>query len=552
MSNLSIQLTTRLMIMGLTIVPSQTLSRRVISAFLSVLITPLFQSKSVLAQVSPYCQLSSEQITFKESLRLAANNSPEAQKQYEDTLTQHAQAVFQCRRQSWLKDQAIWLRLYPCDAQPGAIDQILDDLVNRGYNKVYLEVFYDGQVLLPVSDNNTPWPSVLRSPGTETVDLFAEAVQKGRRRGLQVYAWAFLLNYGYTYTLLPDRQNVLARNGNGETTVTAIAGGSNSDDFGESYTNQGFVDPYNPQARQDYQTLLNAILSRRPQGVLFDYVRYPKGLGGASVAAKVKDLWIYGEASQQAFLQRANNDRGQEFIRRFLRQGYLTETDFKQIDTLFPAAKNPNSEAKDSNSEAKDSNSEAKDTNSEAKNPNSEAKPEQLWQDEKALTPLNALPSMGESLQQQLWRLSVAHAHQGILEFLGLASQTVQQRGISAGAVFFPEGNRRIRQQGFDSRLQPWNQFSTRLEWHPMSYGVCGDTSCIVSQVQTVLNQAPSGVKIIPALAGDWGKAFNNRPSLENQMQDIHNVAPQINAISHYSYDWQNPEFTRQRKFCQR
>jgi hypothetical protein len=85
-----------------------------------------------------------------------------------------------------------------------------------------------------------------------------------------------------------------------------------------------------------------------------------------------------------------------------------------------------------------------------------------------------------------------------------------------------------------------------------MSYGVCGDTSCIVSQVQTVLNQAPPGVEIIPALAGDWGKAFNNRPSLENQMRDIHNVAPQINAISHYSYDWQNPELTRKRKFCQR
>lgn len=526
--------------------------RRVVSVFISLLLFPFFESKPAIAQVSPYCQLSPEQISLKESLRLAADASQEAQKQYEDTLTQHAQAVFRCRRQSWLKDQAIWLRLYPCDAQPGAIDKILDDIVNRGYNKVYLEVFYDGQVLLPASQNNTPWPSVLRSPGTENIDLFAETVQKGRRRGLEVYAWAFLLNYGYTYSLLPDRQEVLARNGNGETTVTAIAGGSDSDNYGESYTNQGFVDPYNPQARQDYQTLLNAILARRPQGVLFDYVRYPKGLGAASVAAKVKDLWIYGDASQQAFLERANSDRGKELMRRFLNQGYLTETDLKQVNALYPEVQEPNPEVKEANSEVQQTNSEVQQTNSQTKDGGSEVKDNRLWQDEKALTTLASLPSMGESLQQQLWRLSVAHAQQGILEFLGLAGQTVQRRGLSAGAVFFPEGNRRIRQQGFDSRLQPWDQFSTSIEWHPMSYGVCGNTSCIVSQVQTVVSQAPQGTEIIPALAGDWGKALNNRPPLERQMQDIHNATPEITAISHYSYDWQNPEFARQRKFCQR
>jgi hypothetical protein len=544
MSNLSLKLIRN----WLTVVPNPTLSRktcRVVSVFLSLLLVPLVNSKSTSAQVLPYCQLSPEQITLKDSLRLAAAASPEAQKQYEDTLTQNAQAVFQCRRQSWLKEQAIWLRLYPCDAKPGAIEKILDDLVNRGYNKVYLEVFYDGQVLLPASDNNTPWPSVLRSPGTETVDLLAETVEKGRRRGLEVYAWMFLLNYGYTYTLRPEREAVLARNGEGQTTVTAIAGGSDSNDYGESYTNQGFVDPYNPQARQDYQTLLNAILARRPKGVLFDYVRYPKGLGGASVAAKVKDLWIYGDASQQVFLQRANNDKGKELMRRFLRQGYLTETDIKQVNALYP-------EVKPTTPETKPTTAETKPTTAETKPTTPEVKPTPLWQDEKALTPLASLASMGNSLQQQLWRLSVAHAQQGILEFLGFASQAVQQRGLSAGAVFFPEGNRRIREQGFDSRLQPWDQFSPTIEWHPMSYGVCGNTSCIVSQVQTVVSQAPSGVQIIPALAGDWGKVINNRPSLETQMQDIHAATPQIKGISHYSYDWQDPEFTRQRKFCQR
>lgn len=456
-------------------------------------------------------------IAQKETLRQATRQgNPAAQQQYQAVLTQHAQAVGQCRQQNWPQNQAIWLRLYPCDARPGAVDQILDDIVNRGYNEVYLEVFYDGQVLLPQGNNPTPWPSAVRSPGAENLDLLAETIQKGRQRGLKVYAWMFMLNFGYTYTLRPDRQQVLARNGAGETTTTTQIDGTTLNDFGESHVNQGFVDPYNPLGQQDYQALLNAILQRKPNGVLFDYVRYPKGLGSESVATRVKDLWIYGDASQQVFLQRATNDRGKEFIRRFLNQGFVTENDVKQVEKLYPEQKAP------------------------------------FWQDEQVLKPLSTISPLGETLQMQLWRLSVAHAQQGVLDFLGNASRTVQSRGIPAGAVFFPEGNRRIREQGFDSRLQPWSLFPGSMEWHPMAYGVCGNASCIVSQVQTVVAQAPPGTQVIPALAGTWGRATNNRPSLESQMQAIRAATPQVRSVSHYSYDWLNPQTTQDRKFCQR
>jgi hypothetical protein len=84
-----------------------------------------------------------------------------------------------------------------------------------------------------------------------------------------------------------------------------------------------------------------------------------------------------------------------------------------------------------------------------------------------------------------------------------------------------------------------------------MAYGVCGTTSCIVEQVQTVAAGAPPGTQIIPALAGDSGQSIKNRPPLETQMRDIINAVPQIQSVSHYSYDWQEPEITRERKFCQ-
>ncbi len=495
---------------------SQRISNSVFSLLLTLIANPLFLTLPARSQGLPFCQINPNAIAQKNSLRQAAlTGNPEAIRNYNNLLIQHAQLVNQCRQQTYPRTQAIWLRLYPCDAKPGEIDRILDQIVNKGYNQVYVEVFYDGQVLLPSQNNPTVWPSAVRSAGTETRDLLAETIQKGRQRGLKVYAWMFMLNYGYTYTLRSDRQQVLARNGDGETTTTAVSDETKIDDYGESFVNQGFVDPYNNIAQQDYLTLLNTILQRRPDGVLFDYVRYPKGLGAESVATKVKDLWIYGDASKQAFLNRASSQKGRELMEKFINQGFITENDVKDVNKRYP-----------------------------------EEKDKPYWPEEKDWKTLASVRKMGETLQLQLWRLSVAHARQGVLDFLERVSQPVLSRGIPAGAVFFPEGNRTIGQQGFDSRMQPWDQFSSRIEWHPMSYGVCGNTSCIVSQVEQVVKQAPPGTQIIPAIAGDWRKAFKNRPPIEQQMRDIFAVMPQINAFSHYAYDWQELEDTRQRKFC--
>ncbi len=474
--------------------------------FTSSSLLPNFGGEPARAQVTEYCQLSSAAAQEKENLRLSAlKGNQNAQTRYQNIVQKQAQELQNCRTRTWPQVQALWLRLYPCDIQPGAIDQVMDRIVNRGYNQVYLEVFYDGQVLLPATANPTAWPSVIRTPGAENIDLFATAIKKGRERGLKVYAWMFTNNFGYTYAQRPDREEAIARNGKGQTSLYVVDNGS-----------QLFIDPYNTQAKRDYYQLVEEVLRRRPDGLLLDYVRYPRQAGSDSIATKVSDLWLFSPAIQEALFKRAQNYKGLDLIRRFLRKGYVTGTDITEVDKLYPQEGEP------------------------------------LWQ---GRTPTPAQKSIQSAtdrqplLQWELWQLAVAHAMQGILDFVTIASYPAKQQGISTGVVFFPDGNQTVG-QGYDSRLQPWDRFPTTLEWHPMAYGTCGNVSCIVAQVQRVLSMTKPGTQVIPALAGKWGESISNRPSLEAQMQSLRKFAPQLKGVSHFAYSWQYPQHDNNRKFC--
>jgi hypothetical protein len=465
-------------------------------------------AKPALAQTAAYCQLTKETISEKQSwLKGSLKGNSDARESYKKLIKKHAELLQKCRAQTWPNNQAIWLRLYACDLRPGAIDEVLDRIVNRGYNQVYVEVLGDSQVLIPAAENNTPWPSVLRSPGDETADLLAQAIQKGRERGLKVYAWMFAMNFGYTYALRPDRKAVLARNGKGEAALISSA---------EGY--QAFVDPYNQIAKTDYYRLVQAVVRRRPDGILFDYIRYPRREGSKSVASKVQDLWIYGVASQQALLDRALNSKGRELIRRFISRGYITGGDLQQVDRFYIQEGPP------------------------------------LWQG-RSPSPTEmqmALEQRQFILNWELWQFSVAHAAQGVLDFLNLATYAPRQQGITTGAVFFPDGNRPVGEAGYDTRLQPWDRFPKDMEWHPMLYGVCSNGSCIQNQLKRVLSRASRETLVSPVLAGVWGRNWNGRPPLELQMAGIRQVAPQVKSISHFAFSWQEPTLTRERQSCRR
>jgi hypothetical protein len=455
-------------------------------------------------------------VTQKDELRNARSKSdPASQAAYQVILQDHRQILENCRAQHWPEREAMWLRLYPCDLRSGALDQIFDRIVNLGYNEVFVEAFYDGRVLLPASENSTPWPSVVSNSGYEDADLLAQAIAVGQARGLKVYAWMFTMNFGYSYAQRSDRQGTLAQNGRGQTSLDLLPNDS-----------QVFIDPYNLQAQLDYNNLVQQVLKRQPDGVLFDYIRYPRGTGPASVVTKVQDLLIYGDASRQSFLGRATNNKGREAIARFLRQGYISTGDITQINQLYPQ------------------------------------EPQPLWQGRTVNGQDKANPSTAAlqqpQLQQELWFLSVAHAQRGILDFLNMAIAPAQAANISTGAVFFPGGNELVGTAGFDSRLQPWQNFPTSIQWHPMAYATCNHASCIVAEVQKVLSQAPQTAYVQPALAGMWGAATQDRPSLETQMDALRvsfgdaarSSVPQLKAVSHFAYSWQYPQDDNQRKFC--
>jgi hypothetical protein len=476
--------------------------------FSSSLLIPNVGSQPAEAQIAQYCQLSLKATQEKETLRVSAlRGNQETQKRYQKLIKQQAQELQDCRSRNWPQTQAIWLRLYPCDIQPGVIDQIMDRVVSRGYNEVYLEAFYDGQVLLPAAANPTVWPAVIRTPGAERVDLLDAAIKKGQERGLKVYAWMFTMNFGYTYGQISSRQDAIARNGKGQNSLSVVDNGS-----------QLFIDPYNTQAKTDYYRMVQEIVRRRPDGLLFDYVRYPRQAGTDSIATKVSDLWLFTPATQEALFRRAKNAKGLELIRRFLGRGYITGGDVGELDKLYPQDGEPLWEGR---------------------NPPAE---------QKSLLPATDRQKI---LQLELWQLAVAHAMQGIIDFVALASYPGQQQRIPSGAVFFPDGNQTVG-QGYDSRLQPWDRFPSSLQWHPMAYANCGNSNanCIVSQVQRVLNAAKPGTQVIPALAGKWGESTGNRPSLEAQMQALRQFAPQLKGVSHFAYSWQFPDNDSDRKFC--
>ncbi len=467
--------------------------------------------------LNAYCQVSQEAAVAKENLRTAAlAGDATAQQQYQAMVRQHTEDLRQCRSRTWPQRQAIWVRLYPCDLQPGILDALFDRVVNLGYNEAYIEVFYGGQVLLPAADNPTIWPSVVQTPGYERRDLFAEALETGRQRGLRMDAWVFTLNFGYSYGLRSDRAEVLALNGRGQTTYSYAKAGSSSN------PDEVFVDPYHPQAQADYSQMLGAVLRRQPDGVLFDYVRYPRGVGPNSVVDSVDDLWIYGQASRDALFRRAVNRQGLDLIRRYISRGYLIDSDIQEVRDLYPD------------------------------------EPEPLWQSRPPSPPLQpgqeppTPASLRPQLQAELWQLSVAHAVQGVVDFVTIAGEQAQRTGTESGTVFFPEGNQTVGTGGYDSRLQYWERFPTWMTWNPMAYAVCGNTGCILDGIRRVQSMVPSGTNptIMPALAGIWGQATYNRPALETQMEALRRSSPQINSVSHFAYSWQDPEFDRVRKFC--
>ncbi len=447
------------------------------------------------------CRLSDREIIRKANLLQAATRGDRtAQIQYNQLVQMHAERLRQCRQSYWPSTQAVWLRVYPCDLKPGQLDQVLDNIANFGYNRIYLSTFYDGRVLLPKRDNPTVWPSVVESTANNN-DLLAQAIAKSHSRGIAVYAWLFSMNFGPSYAKRADRKGAIARNGYGETNLQDPAGIPD-----EGRAAHIYVDPYSTQARADLSLLVQQVAQRRPDGIVFDYIRYPHR--AESVVSDVRDLMIYGSSSASTLLTRAISQRGQDLIYRYMQKGQVT------------------AQAKDADRPLW-------------------YLPDEVQSQRQAIK----LGSNLKSINQELWRLSVTHARRGVIEFLDSVSIPVRQLGIATGAVFFPRANLNSS-RGVDPRLQPWHQFKNVSEWAPMTYAICGSADCLIDELALVMQQAHGSQTICPVIAGYWGRGDSGRLSLEDQMYALRGAYPQLNCISHFAYAWFDLNGDRQRRSC--
>ncbi|MEE3717424.1 family 10 glycosylhydrolase [Tumidithrix elongata RA019] len=447
------------------------------------------------AHADTFCRIDPQQIVRKANLLQAAQlGDRQAAEDYEKIVTAHANQLRQCRQQSWLHTQAVWMRVYPCDLQARQLDQVLDNAVNFGYNRIYLNVFYDGRILLPFGDNPTVWPSVVGSQASNA-DLLAKVIAGAHRRGITVYAWLFAMNFGPSYAARFDRQSAIARNGFGESNLQDPRSIPE-----EARVSHVFVDPYNTQAREDLRTLVRAVAQRRPDGIVFDYIRYPQRSG--SVVNNVRDLMIYGDTSLQKLFELALSGQGQEAMIAYLKNG--------SVGNLKIPANIP------------------------------------LWKLPPQMQPVTS----GGDLDRQLWQLVLAHARKGVVEFLDYVSQPAHEAGISTGAVFFPKAHLTYG-NGVDPRLQPWFAFTNVSEWAPMSYAACGNASCIIDEITLVMEKATGSQAICPILMGYWGQSSPDRLALEQQIAAVHQAYPQLNCLSHFAYSWLDLNADRQRRTCQ-
>jgi len=245
---------------------------------------------------------------------------------------------------------------------------------------------------------------------------------------------------------------------------------------------------------------------RNPDGMVFDYVRYPTTYGANSLVTNIKQLWIYSEASRQTLLNGLPNSTARKLMSIYMDKGIITGSDMVNVENL---------------------------TNALTQTKQISTNPE--------------LEKSAVTAERFLWQIAANHAYKGVLVFISEITYPLRKQNIPTGSVFFPSGNYKSS-NGYDARMQPWDKFPKEMQRHPMTYALCEDGYCVADQVAKVLQQSVPGTLVCPVLAGTWGQSFDGHPSYETQMQAIKATSPKIDCVSHFVYAWMEPESDRQRK----
>jgi hypothetical protein len=98
--------------------------------------------------LNEYCHVTQEAALAKEELRKAAfSGDSNAQEQYQAMVQSHAAAMQDCRRRNLASTASNLAAALSLRFAAGHFRSCYGSGVNLGYNQVYVEVFYGGQVL---------------------------------------------------------------------------------------------------------------------------------------------------------------------------------------------------------------------------------------------------------------------------------------------------------------------------------------------------------------------------------------------------------------------
>ncbi|MBI4865515.1 MAG: family 10 glycosylhydrolase [Candidatus Wallbacteria bacterium] len=175
-------------------------------------------------------------------------------------------------------ERGVWVRP---TANLAAIDRQFADIVQAGFDTIYLETFYHGFAIYPSR-------VVPERPGLESVDLLDEYVTRARAAGLRIHAWLQSFYWQADTKLFPQvpRSPLLDEHPEWR---TKLANGKATDSAERGHF---FANPAHPEVRALLASLTEEILSRYPvDGITLDYIRYPFGFIDAGYDETTRDLY---------------------------------------------------------------------------------------------------------------------------------------------------------------------------------------------------------------------------------------------------------------------
>ncbi|MCQ2738847.1 MAG: family 10 glycosylhydrolase [bacterium] len=170
--------------------------------------------------------------------------------------------------------KGVWIRpTYFCRNE---IENVLNDLQDKGINNIFIETYYHGKTIFP-SYTMEKYGFIKQYEDYLGFDPLKIWISEAHKRGIKVHVWFQTFYVGNTppetnplYILAkkPDWANRQKKNADSAQIPYSV-----------SEHNGYFIDPANPEVQDFlYELLCEIIKKYKPDGINLDYIRYPQSL----------------------------------------------------------------------------------------------------------------------------------------------------------------------------------------------------------------------------------------------------------------------------------